>query len=98
MLGLKQLAAFTIDDVTLPDLVSQTVTWPVSVNVVPGDDATGRVADPTVTTARPQRQDPARPSPWQARRLTSQTALAARPIGSGGSVREGGRRPSRDGV
>jgi hypothetical protein len=28
------------------------ITWPVAVNVVPGDEAAGRVADPTVTTAR----------------------------------------------
>jgi Ca-activated chloride channel family protein len=51
-LGHHQLATFTIDYVTLPDLVSQTITWPMAVNVVPGDEASGRVPDPTVTTAR----------------------------------------------
>ena len=51
-LGHHQLAEFTIDYVTLPDLASQTITWPMAVNVVPGDEASGRVPDPTVTTAR----------------------------------------------
>ncbi len=51
-LGHHQLATFTIDYVTLPDLVSQTITWPMAVNVVPGDEVTGRVPNPTVTTAR----------------------------------------------
>ena len=51
-LGHHQLAEFTIDYVTLPDLVAQTITWPMAVNVVPGDEASGRVPDPTVTTAR----------------------------------------------
>jgi Ca-activated chloride channel family protein len=51
-LGHHQLATFTIDYVTLPDLVAQTITWPIAVNVVPGDEALGRIPDPTVTTAR----------------------------------------------
>ena len=51
-LGHHQLAEFTIDYVTLPDLVAQTITWPMAVNVVPGEEASGRVPDPTVTTAR----------------------------------------------
>jgi Ca-activated chloride channel family protein len=28
------------------------ITWPIAVNVVPGDEAAGRVSNPTVTTAR----------------------------------------------
>lgn len=51
-LGLHELATFTIEYVTLPGLESQTITWPMTVNVVPDDQAAGRVADPTVTTAR----------------------------------------------
>ena len=51
-LGLHQLATFTIEYVVLPDLTSQVVTWPLAVNVVPGDEAAGRIPDPTVTTAR----------------------------------------------
>ena len=51
-LGLHQLATFTIEYVTMPDLQSQVITWPMSVNVVPGDEAAGRVPNPTVTTAR----------------------------------------------
>ena len=51
-LGHHQLATFTIEYVTLPELVSETITWPMAVNVVPGDEASGRVPNPTVTTAR----------------------------------------------
>ena len=51
-LGLHELATLTIDYVAMPALVSQTISWPLSVNVVPGDAAAGRVADPTVATAR----------------------------------------------
>ncbi len=51
-LGHHELATFTIDYVTLPDLESQSITWPMAVNVVPGDEAAGRIPDPTVTTAR----------------------------------------------
>jgi len=51
-LGLQQLATLTIEYVALPSLEAQTITWPMSVNVVPGDEAAQRVADPTVTTAR----------------------------------------------
>lgn len=51
-LGLHTLAEFIIDYVTLPDLTAQSITWPMSVNVVPGDEAAGRIPDPSVTTAR----------------------------------------------
>jgi Ca-activated chloride channel family protein len=51
-LGHHQLATFTIEYVTLPALVSETITWPMAVNVVPGDEASGRVPNPSVTTAR----------------------------------------------
>jgi Ca-activated chloride channel family protein len=51
-LGLHELAQVSIEYVALPDLVQQVVAWPVMVNVVPGDEAAGRVPDPTVTSAR----------------------------------------------
>jgi len=51
-LGLYELATLTIEYVSLPSLESQTITWPLAVNVVPGDVAAGRVCDPSVVTAR----------------------------------------------
>lgn len=51
-LGVHHLATFTIDYVALPAIESQTITWPVFVNVVPGDEAAGRVVNPTVAVAR----------------------------------------------
>ena len=51
-LGVTELATFTLEYVALPELESQVITWPVAVNVVPGDEAAGRVSNPTVTTAR----------------------------------------------
>jgi Ca-activated chloride channel family protein len=49
-LGLAQVATLELRYVALPDLSEQTVTLPVSVNVVPGDEAAGRVPDPKVRT------------------------------------------------
>jgi Ca-activated chloride channel family protein len=51
-LGLTQVATLELRYVALPDLVEQTVTLPVSVNVVPGDEAAGRVPDPRVRSER----------------------------------------------
>jgi Ca-activated chloride channel family protein len=51
-LGLHELAQIAIEYVALPDIVQEVVAWPVMVNVVPGDEAAGRVPDPTVTSAR----------------------------------------------
>lgn len=51
-LGLYELAQVSIEYVAMPDLLQQVVTWPVMVNVVPGDEAAGRVPNPTVTSAR----------------------------------------------
>lgn len=48
-LGLHQIATLELRHVSLPDLVQHTATLPVHVNVVPGDQAAGRIADPTVT-------------------------------------------------
>ena len=49
-LGLAQVATLELTYVALPDLVEQTVTLPLHVNVVPGDQAAGRVPDPKVRT------------------------------------------------
>ncbi len=49
-LGLAQVASLDLRYVELPGLVEQVVTVPVQVNVVPGDEASGRVVDPTVRT------------------------------------------------
>lgn len=47
-LGLAQVATLEFTHVSLPDLVQHTTTVPVHVNVVPGDQAAGRVPDPQV--------------------------------------------------
>ena len=47
-LGVAQVASLELRYVRLPDLVEQIVTLPVSVNVVPGDEAAGRIPDPKV--------------------------------------------------
>jgi Ca-activated chloride channel family protein len=49
-LGLAQVATLELRYVALPDLSEQVVTLPISVNVVPGDEAAGRVPDPRVHT------------------------------------------------
>ncbi|MGV9711635.1 vWA domain-containing protein [Gordonia sp. NPDC003424] len=51
-LGLTQIAQIELQYVDMPDLVEQTVTLPISVNVVPGDELTGRVPDPTVQSEK----------------------------------------------
>ena len=47
-LGLTEVATLEVTWVELPALVSHTATLPVTVNVVPGDTAAGRVPDPVV--------------------------------------------------
>jgi Ca-activated chloride channel family protein len=49
-LGLTRIATLELSYVELPALVQHTVNVPLHVNVVPGDEATGRVPDPTVRT------------------------------------------------
>jgi Ca-activated chloride channel family protein len=49
-LGLAQVATLAMTHVSLPDLVQHTATHPVHVNVVPGDQAAGRIANPTVVS------------------------------------------------
>ena len=47
-LGLVQVATLEFTYVALPDLVMHTTSVPVHVNVVPGDQAAGRIPDPKV--------------------------------------------------
>ena len=49
-LGLAEVATLELRYVELPGLVEQVVTIPVTVNIVPGDQAAGRVPDPVVHT------------------------------------------------
>jgi len=49
-LGLTEVATLTFLYVELPALAQHTVTVPVHVNVVPGDEAAGRLPDPVVRT------------------------------------------------
>jgi Ca-activated chloride channel family protein len=49
-LGLAKVASLELRYVELPSLIEQVVTLPVQVNVVPGDQAAGRITDPTVHT------------------------------------------------
>jgi Ca-activated chloride channel homolog len=49
-LGLAQVATFELRYVTVPELEEQTITLPLHVNVVPGDEAAGRVPNPKVRT------------------------------------------------
>lgn len=51
-LGARGIATLAIEYVVMPDLESQRITWPIAVNVVPGDQASHRIPDPTLTTAR----------------------------------------------
>ena len=47
-LGLAEVATLVLCSVALPGLVQHTETLPITVNVVPGDQAAGRVRDPEV--------------------------------------------------
>lgn len=49
-LGLAQVADLDVSWVELPGLIQHSVTVPVHVNVLPGDQAAGRVPDPVVRT------------------------------------------------
>jgi Ca-activated chloride channel family protein len=51
-LGLAKVADLTLSYVELPSLTSHTIEVPVHVNVVPGDQAAGRIADPVVASER----------------------------------------------
>jgi Ca-activated chloride channel family protein len=49
-LGLARIAELELRSVAVPALEEQTITIPVHVNVVPGDQAAGRIPDPKVCT------------------------------------------------
>ena len=49
-LGLAEVATLEFGYVELPALEQHTVTLPLHVNVVPGDQAAGRIPDPVVRT------------------------------------------------
>jgi Ca-activated chloride channel family protein len=49
-LGLAKVADITVTYLELPELTTHTVVLPVHVNVVPGDEAAGRIANATVTS------------------------------------------------
>jgi Ca-activated chloride channel family protein len=49
-LGLAKVADLTLSYVELPALTTHTIEIPVHVNVVPGDQAAGRIPDPVVTS------------------------------------------------
>ena len=49
-LGLAQIATLSLTYVTVPGLVEETITIPLHVNVVPGDEAAGRIPDPRVSS------------------------------------------------
>jgi Ca-activated chloride channel family protein len=51
-LGLAKVADLTLSYVELPSLTSHTIEVPVHVNVVPGDQAAGRIPNPVVTSER----------------------------------------------
>ncbi len=85
-LGLAQVAELTLQYVELPGLDSHTMTLPISVNVVPGDEAAGRIPNPTVTTEVAfQEAQRARRNAIDALRR-GDTAAAARMLGAAGAV------------
>jgi Ca-activated chloride channel family protein len=51
-LGLATVATLELRYVALPELTEQSVTLPISVNIVPGDEAAGRIPRPEVVTER----------------------------------------------
>lgn len=50
-LGTTSIADIVLEYASMPDLKEHTVTLPIAVNVVPGDEARGRVPNPTVEVA-----------------------------------------------
>jgi Ca-activated chloride channel family protein len=49
-LGLAKVADLQLRYVELPALVERAIDMPVHINVIPGDEAAGRIADPVVRT------------------------------------------------
>jgi Ca-activated chloride channel family protein len=85
-LGLAQIAELSLQYVELPGLDSHTITVPIAVNVVPGDEASGRIPDPTVTTevAFQQAQNARRDAAEALRR--GDTESASRMLGDAGAA------------
>ena len=78
-LGLAEIASLELRYVTVPAFVEETVTVPLTVNVVPGDQAAGRVRDAKVSTERlfQQAQEAKRRAADALSRGDSDGALAA---------------------
>jgi Ca-activated chloride channel family protein len=78
-LGLAEIASLELRYVTVPGFTEETITLPLAVNVVPGDQAAGRVRDPKVQTERlfQQAQDAKRRAADALSRGDSGGALAA---------------------
>lgn len=85
-LGLAQVASLTLQYVELPALVQRTVTVPVVVNVVPGDEAAGRVPRPAVVRER-LLQDAQQAKRQSRDHLRTGDAAAAREVLAGATAR-----------
>jgi len=88
-LGLVEIASLDFSYVALPALEQQTITVPLHVNVVPGDQAAGRIPDPVVRTEVAFQQA------QQAKRKAS-TALSAGDTSSAQSSLQAARRIVED--
>ena len=84
-LGLAEIASLEFRYVALPALEQQTVTVPVHVNVVPGDQAAGRVPDPVVRTELAFQQA-------QRAKRDASSALSAGDVDAAGTALTTGRR------
>lgn len=84
-LGLVEIASLEFSYIALPGLEQQTISVPLHVNVVPGDQAAGRVPDPVVRTEVAFQQA------QQAKRAAS-TALSAGNASSAESSLRAARR------
>ena len=73
-LGLAEVATLQLMHVSLPDLVQHTATLPIHVNVVPGDQAAGRLRDPEIRSEALFQQ--AQKSKRRASRLLSEGRVA----------------------
>lgn len=78
-LGLAEIASLELRYVTVPAFTEETITLPLMVNIVPGDQAAGRVRDPDVHTERlfQQAQQAKRRAADALTRGDSDSALAA---------------------
>jgi Ca-activated chloride channel family protein len=84
-LGLAEIASLEFSYVALPALEQHTVTVPLHVNVVPGDQAAGRIPDPVVRTELAFQQA-------QRAKREASTALSAGDSRTAGSALRSARR------